>query len=183
MSHKYKFRNPKAIYFITFSVVGWVDVFTRDVYRDIIIESFNWCIKNKGLVVHAWVIMTNHVHMIVSKKGNYELENIMRDMKKFTSVNVIEEIRRNSIESRKEWMIRIFKEAGQANSQNTKYQFWQHGNHPIELDNNKIMDQKLDYIHNNPVEHGFSNEIECYNWSSAVDYAGLKGLVEIELLF
>jgi len=53
MSHKYKFRNPDGIYFITFSVVGWVDVFTRDIYRNIVIDSFNWCIKNKGLVVNA----------------------------------------------------------------------------------------------------------------------------------
>ncbi len=183
MSHKYKFRNPDGIYFITFSVVGWVDVFTRDIYRNIVIDSFNWCIKNKGLVVNAWVIMTNHIHMIVSKKGEQPLEAIMRDMKKFTSVKTIEEIKTNPVESRKDWMLRVFREAGESNPQNTKYQFWQHGNHPIELDNHKITEQKLEYIHNNPVEHGFSNEKECYNWSSAMDYAGVKGLVEIELLW
>jgi len=121
--------------------------------------------------------------MIVSKKGEQPLEAIMRDMKKFTSVKTIEEIKTNPVESRKDWMLRVFREAGESNPQNTKYQFWQHGNHPIELDNHKITEQKLEYIHNNPVEHGFSNEKECYNWSSAMDYAGVKGLVEIELLW
>ena len=182
MSKKYKFRNPDGIYFITFSVVGWVDVFTRDIYKNILVESFNWCTEYKGLIVHAWVIMTNHVHMIVSKRGAQPLESIMRDMKKFTSVRILEAIQDNSVESRKEWMLRVFNEAGEENSQNTKYQFWQHGNHPIELDNNKIIEQKLEYLHNNPIRQGFVNEAEHYNWSSAMDYAGSKGLVEIELL-
>ncbi len=160
-----------------------MDVFTRDVYRNIFVESLNWSIKNKGLVVHAWVLMTNHVHMIVSRKGDLKLEEIMRDIKKFTSVKIITAIQDNTVESRKYWMLRLFNEKGIENSQNEKYQFWQHGNHPIELDSNKIMEQKVNYLHNNPVEHGFANEKECYNWSSAMDYAGLNGLVEIELLW
>jgi len=182
MSLKYKFKNPDGLYFVTFAVVDWVDVFTRDVYREIFVDSLNWSIKNKGLVVHAWVLMTNHVHLIVTRKGKYKLEEIFRDIKKFTAIKIIDEIQSNASESRKEWMIKIFKERGQANTQNEKYQFWKHGNHPIELDNNKIIDQKLEYLHNNPVEHGFTNTVEAYNWSSALDYAGMKGFVEVELL-
>ena len=182
MSRKYKFLNPEAVYFITFSVFGWVDVFTREIYKNIVVDSINWCIANKGFVVHAWVIMTNHVHMIVSKRGEQPLEAIMRDLKKFTSVKILEAIKNNPVESRKEWMLPIFKEAGKANSQNEKFQFWQHGNHPIELFNNKILMQKLNYIHNNPVVHGFVNEATCYSWSSALDYSGMKGPVEVELL-
>ena len=71
MSHKYKFRNPDGVYFITFSVVSWIDVFTQDVYRNVVVNSFNWWIENKGLVVHAWVIMTNHIHMIVSRDDRF----------------------------------------------------------------------------------------------------------------
>jgi len=183
MSHKYKFRNPEGIYFITFSVVGWVDVFTRDIYRNIFVDSLNWSVINKGLIVYAWVLMTNHVHMIVSRRGNQNLSDIFRDIKKFTSVRIINAIKYNANESRKSWMLKIFSESGIKNSQNMKYQFWQNGNHPIELDNNKITEQKLNYIHNNPVIHGFSNEKEGYNWSSAMDYCGVKGIVEIELLW
>lgn len=182
MSRKYKFRNPDGTYFVTYAVVGWVDVFTRDVYRKIFIENLNWYSKNKGLVIYAWVLMTNHVHMILSRKERHKLEDIMRDLKKHTSVNTIKAIESNSTESRKLWMLKIFKEAGIANSQNTNYQFWQHGNHPVELYNNRLMEQKLDYIHENPIKHGFVNKAENYDWSSAQDYAGIKGLVDIELL-
>ena len=79
-------------------------------------------------------------------------------------------------------MLKIFREAGEAKSGNEKYQFWQQGNHPSELDSNEIMEQKLDYLHNNPVKQGFVSEAEYYNWSSAMDYAGVKGFVDIELL-
>lgn len=182
MSNKYKFHDPDGIYFITFAVVGWVDVFKRDEYRNILINSFNYCTNKKGLVIHAWVIMTNHVHMIISRKGQMPLEHIMRDMKKFTSVEVIHTIEKSTVESRKEWMLSIFAVFGKANSNNVKFQFWQQDNHPVELVGNKQIEQKTDYIHENPVKHGFTNLPECYDWSSAIDYTGGKGLVDIEPL-
>ncbi len=183
MSRKYKFYNPDGIYFITFAIVGWVDVFTRDEYRNILVGSFNHCSRKKGLVIHAWVIMTNHVHMIVSRKGQMPLADIMRDMKKFTSVEIIHAIEESIVESRKEWMLKIFTNTGKANPNNIKFQFWQQNNHPIEISHNKEIEQKMDYIHENPVKHGFANSPECYDWSSATDYAGGKGLVDIEMLF
>jgi REP element-mobilizing transposase RayT len=167
MSLKYKFKNPEGLYFVTYAVVDWVDVFTSDVYRGIFIDSLNWSVKNKGLVVYAWVLMTNHVHLIVSRKGENRLEDIFRDIKKFTSLKIVHEIKQNTKESRKEWMLRIFGENGELNSQIEKYQFWQHGNYPIELDNNKIMEQKLTYLHNNPVEAGFVTEAHHWKYSSA----------------
>jgi REP element-mobilizing transposase RayT len=182
MSLKHKFKNPEGIYFVTFSVVSWLDVFTRDIYREILIDSLNWSIKNKGLVVNAWVLMTNHVHMIIRRKGKNKLEDILRDTKKFTSVKIIEKIKLNPEESRTEWMLQIFEQKGRANSQNEHYQFWQHGNHPIELDNNSIMEQKLDYLHNNPVEAGYVTEPHHWKYSSAGDYAGIKGYINIEKL-
>ena len=182
MSRKYKFYDPEGLYFITFSVVKWVDVFTRDKYREILLDSFRYCQKEKGLVIHAYVIMTNHLHLIISRKGKHLLENIMRDMKKFTSGMLINAIKNNPSESRKEWMIEIFREAGRKNSNNTVYQFWQQDNHPIELTSNSMMEQKLNYIHDNPVEQGFVKKAEDYPWSSMSDYLGGKGLIEIELI-
>ncbi len=182
MSNKYKFHDSEGTYFITFSVVGWVDIFTRNEYRNILLDSFKYCINNKGLVIHAWVIMTNHVHMIISKNGQIPLEDIMRDMKKFTSVEIIHTIEKSTTESRKEWMVKIFAAYGKANSNNVKFQFWQQDNHPIELVSNNEIEQKLNYIHENPVVQGFTNSAECYDWSSAIDYAGGRGLVKIEML-
>ena len=111
MSSKYKFHNPDGCYFVTFAVVGRVDVFTRNVYKDILIESWKYCQQKKGLLLHAYVIMTNHVHMIISRNSKSLLEDIMRDMKKFTSAKILEAIMTEH-ESRREWMIEIFKAAG-----------------------------------------------------------------------
>jgi putative transposase len=181
MSEKYKFYNKEDLYFVTFTVVNWVDVFTRNEYRDVLLDSWQYCIKKKGLIIHAWCIMTNHVHMIISSKGN-ELSNIMRDMKSYTSTRIRKLITENPKESRKDWMLQMMKQKGSQNSNNHDFQFWQQHNHPILLDSNYMMDQKLDYIHKNPVKAGFVEEPEDYLYSSARDYCGQKGLVEVQLI-
>jgi REP element-mobilizing transposase RayT len=94
MSRKYKFRNPEAVYFVTFTTVNWIDVFTRLIYKEIIVDSLNYCIKNKGLMVYAWVIMSNHVHLVIESR-NAPLEDIMRDLKKHTSKKIIKAIEEN----------------------------------------------------------------------------------------
>ena len=113
MSSKYKFYNPDGIYFVSFAVVGWIDVFIRKNYKDLLIDSLKYCQKRKGLVIHAYVIMTNHVHMIISRNGNDLLEEIMRDVKKFTSFKLIGAIMDNRQESRKEWTLELFERKGQ----------------------------------------------------------------------
>ena len=182
MSSSYNFANPDGIYFVTFSTVEWVDTLSRQCYKDIIVNSLNHCIDNKGLLVHGWVIMTNHLHMIISRNGVPSLSDIMRDFKKFTSTEIIKEIEINPKESRKRWMLWLFKSAGEANSRNKKYQFWQQDNHPEELFSNIFMDQKLDYIHMNPVRAGIVEEPHHYLYSSARDYVGIPGLVRISFI-
>ena len=78
-------------------------------------------------------------------------------------------------------MLWMFERAGKKNSNNKNYQFWQQHNQPIELLDNKIIDQKLNYIHENPVEEGFVNEAYEYKYSSAIDYADGKGLINVVL--
>ena len=159
-----------------------MDVFIRNTYKDILVESIIHCQKEKGLVVHAYVIMTSHVHMIISRNATWNLEDIMRDMKKFTSFKITGAIMENPKESRKEWLLKMFEENGMKNSNNAKYQFWQQDNHPVELTDNTMIDQRLDYLHNNPVEAGFVRLAEDYVYSSALDYAGGVGYISIELL-
>ena len=182
MSTKYKIRNQEALHFISFATVEWVDVFTRPVYKEVIVESLKYCQQNKGMVLYAWCLMTNHVHMILSSNGSNKQEDIIRDFKKFTSKRYLELIESNSNKSRRNWMLWIFKSAGGKNSNNTTYQFWRQDNHPIELDSNKLMDQKLEYIHNNPVVEGIVDIPEEYLYSSARNYAGRSGLIEVELI-
>ncbi|MBS2099482.1 REP-associated tyrosine transposase [Carboxylicivirga linearis] len=172
MSRKYKFHNPDGIYFITFAVQNWVDVFTRNSYKNILIDNLTYCQKNKGLELFAWCIMTNHVHFIAGSKEGFLLQNILRDYKKFTSKAVISAIRENIRESRKEWLLKHF-------ITDKGIRFWQNHNMPIELWSNKVIDQKLNYIHQNPVKAGIVFRAEDYVYSSAVDYSGRKGLLDI----
>ncbi len=179
----YKFNDPDGIYFVTFTVVEWVDVFTREEYVTILLDSLRHCQKEKGLVVHGWVIMTNHLHLIISRKSDGDsLSNIIRDYKKFTSTQITQRIETNGQESRKNWMLWIFRSAGKKNPNNKNYQFWKQNNHAEHLITNKFMDQKLEYIHMNPVVIGWVDEPEAYRYSSAIDYAGQKGLLEIEMI-
>ena len=139
MSEKYKVSNQDSLYFVTFSVVQWVDLFTRPVYNDILVDNLKYCQKNKGLEIYAWCIMTNHIHLIVGRDGNNEIQNIIRDYKKYTSVKLVREVEDSICESRQSWLLKIFSEAAEKSSKHQKYKIWQSDYHPIELFDNSIM--------------------------------------------
>jgi REP element-mobilizing transposase RayT len=101
----YSIKDQQAIHFISFAVVQWVDVFTRKEYADILVGSLKFCQTSKGLNVHAWCIMSNHLHLIVSAKEPNKLSDILRDFKKFTSSQILKAIAENNKESRKNWML------------------------------------------------------------------------------
>ena len=128
--------------------------------------------------------MSNHVHLMISTQFGHHPSDSLRDLKKFTSKKIIAAIAdKEHPESRRGWMLWIFKQAGENNAKNKEYQFWQQENHPIELISNKFIDQKLDYIHNNPVKAGLVDEPWEYRYSSARDYMNnQKGLLEVESL-
>ena len=183
MPSKYRIYDSQEIYFITFAVVEWVDALSRPYYKDIVLDSFKYCQQEKGLIIYAYVIMNNHVHLIASAKEGFNLSDILRDLKKYSSKKLVKEIENNTQESRRRWMLWIFRSNGERNSNNEKIQFWQQDNHPICLDSEHLFDQRMDYLHNNPVKEGIVEEPEHYVYSSARDYAGIKGLLEIELLY
>lgn len=179
----YKIRDKEGVHFVTFAVVEWIDVFTRKDYKDILLDSIRYCQKEKGLILHSWCLMSNHVHLVISAK-EHNTSDILRDFKKYTSKQLIKAIQEHPAESRREWMLEIFKKAGEANSRNTSWQFWRQDNQPKELYSEKFTSQKLDYIHNNPVEAGIVEKAEEYLYSSAKDYYNGKncGLLKLELL-
>lgn len=178
----YKIRNQGAIHFITFAVVEWVDVFTRKDYRDIVLDSIRFCQEEKGLLLHSCCIMSNHLHLIISAK-NENLSDVLRDFKKFTSKQLIAAIASNLKESRKEWMLEIFKKEGIKNSRNAMYQFWRQDNQPMELYSGPFIFQKMNYIHNNAVEAGIVERAEDYVYSSARDYKITKKCGLLDLVF
>jgi REP element-mobilizing transposase RayT len=174
----YKIRDQDLPHFITATVVDWIDVFTRKSYRDCIIECLDYCMKNKGMILYGYVIMSNHIHMIVqSNEGN--LSDLIRDFKKFTAKTILDKIQ-NEPESRREWMFERFKLATESHSRNKNHQFWQYGNHPEEIYSNKFMWSKLDYIHLNPVRASIVEKASQYIYSSASNYVNDTGLLYIE---
>ncbi|SFS65767.1 REP element-mobilizing transposase RayT [Zhouia amylolytica] len=183
MSRNYKFHNPEGLYFVSFAVVGWLDVFTRNEYKNILLDSLSFCQQNKGMEIIAWCIMSNHVHLVFRSINGEKPEQILGDFKRFTSKTVVEAIKDNFQESRKEFLLNEFKKAAKRSSNVKSYQFWRHDNKPIELWSNKVIKEKINYIHQNPVEAGLVFRPEDYVYSSAVDYAGEKGLIENVVVF
>lgn len=181
MSRKYKFYNKEGLYFVSFAKVNWIDVFIRDHYCWAMMESLDFCRKNKGMEIYTWCIMPSHVHLIFRAQENNP-GDLLRDLKTFTSKKIQELLLTNPQESRKEWMIWMMERAGAKNSNVKNRQFWQQHNKPIELWSPEVIDQKVDYIHENPVEGGFVNEPHHWKYSSAIDYSAGKGLLDIDYI-
>ena len=181
MSRKYKFHNPEGLYFISFATVYWLDVFTRAEYFDEVVNSIKFCQQKKGMEVFAWCIMTNHVHLLFRAKENNPTE-LLRSLKTFTSNRLAKLVEENVQESRKEWMIWMMERAANQSSNVKHKQFWRQDNKPIELWSEKVVYEKVDYIHLNPVVAGFVTEPEHWKYSSAIDFAGGKGLLTLDEL-
>lgn len=182
MSAGCKIMDQYGMHFCTFTIVQWADIFTRQVYRDIVVDSLNHCIAEKGLQVHAYVFMSNHIHCVLSAAhGN--LSGIIRDMKSYTAKLIYVQLREVT-ESRRGWLDLVCRYAAGGHSRNKDFQVWEHDNHPEEIFSRKFLIQKTNYIHNNPVKAGLVREPEHWLYSSAADYAAGKqvGLVNVSLL-
>ena len=165
---------------MTITVIDWVDLFIRPVYKEILLDALQFCKKGKGLTIHGYCIMTSHIHLIVSSEKE-SLNDIIRDFKKFTSkelVRVIKEIP----ESRRKWLLRKFEYAAGRIKKGVNYKLWKDGFHPVELNTNQMIDERLAYVHNNPVAAGITWTPEGYKYSSASNYAGIESLIDIDLL-
>lgn len=173
--------SPGYVYYLTMTVVDWVDIFSRPAYKHLIVDSINYCIANKGLKVYCWCMMSNHVHMIASATDDGSLSDILRDLKKFTSKALIRAIEEEA-ESRRAWMLNRFWFAGKNDPRIKYYRVWQEGNEAKEINSTAFLEEKMNYIHNNPVKAEVVAHPEDYLYSSARDYAGEKGLIHIEFV-
>ena len=142
MSTRYKFVDNSAVYFTTSTVAGWTDVFTREMYKTILLDSIRHCQQSQGLKIHAWILMTNHLHTICSCKEGHDLGLIWRNIKSFTAMKLIDAIINNSKESRKEYLLYAFATEGKKSSSNFKHKFWEHENHPVLLDSTEMYNQR-----------------------------------------
>ena len=184
MSSKHKIRDQHGLNFLTCTICGWIDLFSRAEYRNIILESWKYCSKHKGLQVWGYVIMTNHIHFIANTKAPFKLEAVMRDFKSYTARLIIDFLLdKTNSESRREWLLYMFRYFAHHHKGAQEHQVWQHDNHPIELYSEKVTIQKLRYIHANPIRAQLVQKPEDWVYSSASNYASGHGVYDVNLLW
>ena len=182
MSRNYKFQNPEGWYFVSFATVFWLSVFTRRVYKDCVVKHLKFCIEEKRMILGAWIIMSNHVHLIFSAKEKNP-QRLLQSFKSATAKELIAQIKIYPQESRRERYLWLMKLAAKRNATTkNEMQFCQQHNKPIELWSHKAIQKNLDYIHFNPVESGEVAESEHYLYGSAIDYAGGQGMLGLNLM-
>lgn len=179
---KFAYQEHDRCYFLTLNVVDWVDVFIRPVYKNVIVDSLNYFTEKKGLVIHAWCLMSNHLHLLAYTKQDYDWPNICRELKRFTTQEVLATLsNEQEPDCRRQWMMERFESPVNVTRQLAKYHFWQDGFHPelCKLNDPATVLQKIEYIHQNPVRALIVDKPESYIYSSARDYNGRQGLVKI----
>jgi len=174
----WKIQREVKVYFTTSTIVEWLPIFIEEEYFRILIESLNYCRENKGLKVHGYVFMLNHIHMLLSADSN--VSDIMRDFKTYTSHELIKRLKIQKCVI----PLRVFRQAAKMDRKCQTFKVWQRGFHPIGIETDKFYKQKLDYIHQNPVRKGYVTRPEYWFYSSAGYYAGLgEGSLGIDRLF
>jgi REP element-mobilizing transposase RayT len=165
MSDRYK-TYEGGLFFVTLTVVGWIDLFTRPEYAEVFLESLHYCIQKKGLRVYAFCIMPSHIHLIADLADDErQLAAVLRDLKSYTAKSLYGLIETHPQESRRDWLLRLLQFYGRPHGQ--AFKIWQEGNHALSLSSEAWMRQKRDYIHQNPVQARLVDEAHHYPFSSA----------------
>jgi putative transposase len=173
MRSRYKIAELESLHFITCTIVGWLPVFTRTRYLDITTASLSFCRQQKGLRLYAYVILDNHLHLVVSADN---LSQVIRDFKRHTAKEILAAARQGD----KQWLLKQFEFFKSAHKGNSQHQVWQEGFHPQAITTEDMLRQKLDYIHYNPVRLGLVDRPEDWRYSSARNYFGQDGVLEID---
>jgi putative transposase len=175
MRTRYKIIDTDKIYFITATIIEWLPVFTRKPYFEVLIDSFKYSRTNKGLKISAYVIMDNHFHLI-SQGDN--LAKIIKEIKSYTAREII----KLAEQDHKTWLLNQLSFYRLKHKVGSAHQVWQEGNHPKQISSEEMLRQKMDYLHHNPVRAGLAEKPEDWLYSSARNWAGLPGPLEIDLL-
>jgi putative transposase len=161
-------------YFITATTVNWLPLFSNPDIAAILLNSFQFLIQNQRLVIHAYVIMENHLHLVASAEG---LSKEIANFKSFTARKSIDYY----IENQNQYVLDQLTFYKLAHKTDREYQFWQEGSHPERVKDEEMLQQKIDYTHFNPVRRGYVDTPEHWRYSSARDYAGLAGLLPVTM--
>jgi REP element-mobilizing transposase RayT len=175
MRSRYTIREPGVPYFITCTVVQWIPIFTRKPYFDILIDALSFCRQHKGLKIHAYVILDNHLHLVAAGP---DLAATIRDFKSYTAKRLIAQLE----QGQKTWVLNQLEYYKQPTKTRSDYQVWQEGFHPQQIISEEMLHQKIDYLHHNPVRIGVVERPEDWVYSSARDYAGGHSIMEVDPL-
>jgi putative transposase len=170
---RYKIFDTAYPYFVTMTTVEWVPLFSNPAVAEIVLESLRYNQEHKHLVVYAYVLMEHHLHAVLSSD---ELGQTLQLFKSYTARSIIDyyEAQHNTA------MLEKLRQSKLRHKTESDYQVWQEGTHPEEIQTEEMMRQKIEYIHQNPVRRGYVDEPEQWRYSSARNYEGQKGLVDVE---
>jgi len=171
-------RNSYRIYdnayphFMTRTIVGWIAVFTRRETVELIYDSWRFLQRERGFQLFGYVILENHLHLIAKAD---ELSDVMQSFKSYTAKRFIELLEQRHAGT----MLKQLSAHKLKHKTESKYQVWQEGNHPEQIQGDDMMWQKLEYTHNNPVVRGYVDDPLHWRNSSARNYAGQQGLIDV----
>jgi len=168
---RYKITHPEQPHFITLTVLHWIPVFTRPETVSILLDALKFLSKD-GLKVYAYVVLENHCHFVAQSNA---LDRDIARYKSYTAKQMIQYLSKNNVKQILE-QLAFYKKAHKFDR---AYQFWQEGVHPELVQNDEIMRQKIDYIHHNSVKRGYVDKAEHWRYSSARDYSGVQGVLEV----
>ena len=168
---RYKITQQNAPRFVTLTVLHWIPVFTRPATVDIILDSLRF-LMTEGLKVHAYVILENHLHLVVQSE---QLGKDLARLKSYTAQQLITYLKQHHVNTILD-QLAFYKKAHKGDRD---YQFWQEGVHPELIQGESMMKQKIEYIHQNPVKRGYVDCAKHWRYSSARDYEGEVGLIDI----
>jgi putative transposase len=170
---RYRIIEQAHPHFLTCTVVAWLPVFTRPETANILLDSFRFLQSNQRLTLYGYVILENHLHMTASSP---DLSKEVGDFKSFTARRTIDYLQTQRAQTLLS-LLEFFKARHKIDQ---LYQLWQEGSHPQEIISDDMMLQKLEYMHMNPVKRGYVDDPVHWRYSSARNYAGLPGLIEVQ---
>jgi putative transposase len=172
-----------ACYFLTLNTVDRIDVFVRPAYKQVITDALNYFIKSQGLIVYSWCLMSSHLHLAVRMKQGTPAAYFERDFKKYTTPAILKTIEAE-MDFRREWMMQRFEDYGKSLRRLEKFHLWQNCSSPFRIDSGqpRLLLERIMHIHENPVRERIVEQPEAYIFSSARDYAGIPGLVNVKVV-
>ena len=169
----YKFIDKDQAYFLTSTVVEWLPLFRNPQIVEIIFESLRFLQRERSLILYAYVIMENHMHMVASCE---EMGKTMKEFKSYTATRIVDYMENHGSRD----MLNMLQRAKLPYKTGSKHQVWQEGSHPEQISSEEMLRQKIEYIHNNPVKRGYVDEPTHWRYSSARNYEEEKGLIDVK---